>query len=85
LDNTNATYFIFTYNRKDDANTDPNTTIKVEYCSDLTGWTTAVHDGTNIIITPTDNGAIDSVQVKIIRTLAVGNKLFARLNVQKAP
>jgi autotransporter-associated beta strand protein len=85
LDNTNATYFIFTYNRKDDANTDPNTTIKVEYCSDLTGWTTAVHDNSNIIIAPTDNGAIDSVQVKIIRTLAVGNKLFARLNVQKAP
>jgi autotransporter-associated beta strand protein len=85
LDNTNATYFIFTYNRKDDANTDPNTIIKVEYCSDLATWTEAVHDGTNIIITPTDNGAIDSVQVKIIRTLAVGNKLFARLNVQKAP
>jgi fibronectin-binding autotransporter adhesin len=85
LDNTNATYFIFTYNRKDDANTDPNTTIKAQYCSDLATWTDAVHDGTNIIIAPTDNGAIDSVQVKIIRTLAVGGKLFARLNVQKAP
>ena len=85
LDNTNATYFIFTYNRKDDANTDPNTIIKVEYCSDLTGWTTAVHDNSNIIITPTDNGAIDSVEVKIKRTLAVGDKLFARLNVVKTP
>jgi hypothetical protein len=85
LDNTNATYFIFTYNRKDDANTDSNTTIKAQYCSDLATWIEAVHDGSNIIITPTDNGAIDSVQVKIIRTLAVGNKLFARLNVQKAP
>jgi hypothetical protein len=88
LDNTDPTYFIFTYNRKDDANTDTNTTIKAEYCSDLATWTEAVHDGSNIIINPSDDGAgvgIDSVQVKIKRTLAVGGKLFARLNVQKAP
>lgn len=41
-----------------------------------------------IFITPTHNGAevgIDSVQVNIRRFLAVGGKLFARLNVVKAP
>ncbi|MCX6868859.1 MAG: hypothetical protein NTV46_22185, partial [Verrucomicrobia bacterium] len=84
LDTTDPNYFIFTYNRKDDANTDTKTTIKAEYCSDLATWTEAVHDGSNIIITPNDEGGgtgIDLVQVKIKRTLAVGGKLFVRLNV----
>jgi hypothetical protein len=42
----------------------------------------------DFFITPTHNGAdvaIDSVQVNIRRFLAVGGKLFARLNVVKAP
>lgn len=82
---TDANFFIFTYNRTDAANTDPNTTIVAEYGSNLNGWTPAVHDGVNIIITPTDNGLTDSVQVKIKRTLAVGGSLFARLNVVVAP
>ncbi|MCX6864798.1 MAG: autotransporter-associated beta strand repeat-containing protein, partial [Verrucomicrobia bacterium] len=75
LDNTDPNYFIFTYRQKDDANTDTKTTIKAEYSSNLTGWTEAVHDGSNIIITPSDEGGgtgIDLVQVKIKRTLAVG-------------
>jgi hypothetical protein len=66
---------------------DPNTTIKAEYGSTLAAWTPAVHDGTDIIITPTDEGAgvgIDLVQVKIRRTLAVGGKLFARLKAEVA-
>ncbi len=85
---TDGEYFIFTYRRSDAANTDTNTTIAVEYGSNLTGWTTAVHDGTNIIITPTDEGGgtgIDLVQVKIKRTLATGSKLFARLKVVLTP
>ncbi len=85
---TDGDYFIFTYRRSDAANTDTNTTIAVEYGSNLTGWTTAVHDGTNIIITPTDEGGgtgIDLVQVKIKRTLATGSKLFARLKVVLTP
>jgi autotransporter-associated beta strand protein len=88
LDNTtDPDFFIFTYRRDDDANTDPNTTIKVEYGSNLAGWTSAVA-GADIIITPTDEGAgagIDLVQVKIRRTLAVGGKLFARLNAENTP
>ena len=81
-------YFIYTYSRSDKANTDPNTTIAVQYGSDLSGWTTAMHDGINIIITATNDGAgagIDSVQVKFKRTLAVGGKLFGRLNVTISP
>jgi hypothetical protein len=88
LDNTtDPDFFIFTYRRDDDANTDPKTSIKVEYGSTLTDWTPAVA-GANIIIAPTDEGAgvgVDSVQVKIRRTLAVGGKLFARLNVLNTP
>ncbi|HSP42786.1 MAG TPA: hypothetical protein VLO11_07950, partial [Luteolibacter sp.] len=87
IDNTtDPDFFIFTYRRADEANADSNTTIAVEYGSDLGGWTTAV-TGPDIVITPTENGAgtgIDLVAVKIRRTLAVGGKLFARLNVEVA-
>jgi hypothetical protein len=85
---TDPDFLTFTYRRTDAAKIDANTTIAVEYGSDLSGWTTAVHDGTNIIITPTDDGAgvgIDLVQVKIKKTLAVGSSLFARLKVVITP
>ena len=36
-----GTYLVFTYNRRDDANDDANTTITVEYGSGLDGWTPA--------------------------------------------
>lgn len=83
LDNTSdATYAIFTYNRSGAANADINTTIAVQYGSDLAGWTTAVDDGVNVIITVTPGSPTDMVQVKLKRsTLSVGGKLFARLNV----
>ena len=85
IDNTSdPDYFIFTYRRTSAANADSHTAIEVEYGSDFSGWTTAVHDGSNIIITPTVNGGgtgIDLVQVKIKRTLAAYNRIFARLNV----
>lgn len=85
IDNTSdPDYFIFTYRRTTAANTDPNTTIKVEYGSNLSGWTPAVDNGTDIIITPTIDGGgtgVDLVQVKIKRIVAVGGKLFVRLNV----
>ena len=83
-DNSDPDFFIFTYNRTDVANTDGNTTIKVEYGSDLTGWTEAVDDATNVIITETDNGATDSVEVKLLRS-NFGSPLFARLNVVITP
>ena len=85
---TDPNYFIYTYRRSDVSIADANTTIAVQYSSDLTTWTAAVHDGTNIIITPTNDGAgagIDIVQVKIKRTLAVGGKLFSRLHVTVTP
>jgi hypothetical protein len=88
LDNTtDPDFFIYTYIRTDAANDDiGNTTIKVEYCSDLSNWTTAVA-GADIIITESDldPGVTDTVEVKIRRTLAVGGKLFARFNVVIVP
>jgi ribosome-associated translation inhibitor RaiA len=95
LDNTtDPQYFIYTYRRRDDANTDTNTAISVEYSSSLTGWTSAVdttvnvNNNGNIEITETNDGygaGVDKVEVKIKRTLAVGNKLFSRLNVNITP
>jgi autotransporter-associated beta strand protein len=88
MDNTSdPDFFIFTYRRDDDATTDSNTTIRTEYGSDLSAWTEAT-PGTDIIITPSDDfyaAGIDKVEVKIRRTLAVGGRLFARLNVLNTP
>jgi hypothetical protein len=85
-------YLIYTFRRTDEANGDPNTTIAVEHGTALTtiGWTTAVHDNDNVIITVTDNHysitpGIDRVVVKLKRaTLASGGKLFTRLRVVQA-
>lgn len=83
---TNPDDFLFIFRRRDDAATDPGTTIVVEYGSDLGGWTPAEADW----ITVDDNGfgtsaidgvGVDKVTVAIPRTLAVGGKLFARLRV----
>jgi hypothetical protein len=65
---TEPDFLIFTYRRKDEAFNDANTTIKMEYGSDLIGWTEAVA-GANIIMTPTNDiqPGIDSVQVKILK------------------
>ncbi|MEI6605639.1 MAG: autotransporter-associated beta strand repeat-containing protein [Verrucomicrobiota bacterium] len=81
-------YFIFTYRRSAAANSDPNTSIKVEYGSDLSNWTPASGDGTQTIITTTPDGGgsgVDLVHVKIKRSLATDGKLFARLNVVVTP
>ena len=95
LDNsTDPNYVIFTYRRRDDANTATNTTIAVEYSSNLTAWTSAadatvnVNNNGNIEITETNDGygaGVDKVEVKIKRTLAVGNKIFSRLSVNITP
>ncbi len=85
FDNTSdLDYIIYTYRRSDVASADANTTIAAEYTSALGGWTTAVHDGVNVIITSTNDGAgvgVDLVQVKIKRTLAVSGQIFVRLKV----
>lgn len=78
-------YLIFTHRRSDTALADSNTTINVEYGSNLSGWTTAVHDNNNVVISTTDDhygAGIDRVQVKLKKTLASGGKLFSRLKVQ---
>ena len=77
---TDPDFFIFTYNRADAAAADANTTIAVEYGNTMGGWTKAVA-GADILINETSNGAVDTVQVKIRRSLAGGGKLFARLKV----
>jgi hypothetical protein len=84
-DNTSdATYFIYTYRRSDMANVSPGTVITVEYGTNLSNWTTASHDGTNIVISATDDfygTGVDRVQVKIARSLATNGKLFTRLKL----
>ena len=76
-----GTYLVFTYNRRDDAKDDANTAITVEYGSDLDGWTPARNTVDGVIITPTPGSPFDVVEVKIPMSLAVGDKLFARINV----
>lgn len=88
IDNSDAIYFIFNFRRKDEANTDAATTIITQYSTTLTGWTTAVHDGSDIIITPSNDfyaTGVDKVEVKIKRTLAPGGKLFVRLKTDYTP
>jgi autotransporter-associated beta strand protein len=77
-------YLIFTYRRTDLAMSQPGIGIGVEYGSDLAGWTPAEASPGGILINVTDEGygaGIDKVEVLIPRSLAVGSRLFARLNV----
>ena len=81
---------LFVFRRSELANTDPNTTISVEYGSDLDGWIAAVNQGPGpdqITITEEIDGfgpGIHSVTVAIPAILADGGKLFTRLNVEVA-
>lgn len=87
LDNTSdPTYVVFSFNRSDDAQADPKTSISVEYGTDLENWTTAVDDNDNVEIEVTDASPKDTVLVKLKRsTLGASGKLFARLNVVVTP
>ena len=81
-------YAIFTYRRSDSAHLDTATSIAVLYGSTLDSWTTAVHDGDNIIITPTNDhygSGIDRVEVKLKRSLEVNGRLFSKLQVTHSP
>lgn len=80
LDSTNL---VFTYRRTDLAMTQPGISAVVQYGSDLSGWTTAAHGVNGVTITVTNDGfgtGVDKVDVSIPRSLAIGSKLFARLN-----
>ena len=87
LDNTtDPTYLLFTFNRSDEANDDPNTAITVEYGNDLVSWTTAVDDNNNVEIEVTPGTPTDAVVVKLKRsTLGATGKIFARLKVVLTP
>jgi len=93
LDNTSDPdgKLLFIFRRSAAANDDPNTTIVVEFGSDLDGWTTAEHQGAgpdDITITalpdPSDPG-IDIVTVALPPNRAAAGKLFARLRVTIEP
>ncbi|MCU0794347.1 MAG: autotransporter-associated beta strand repeat-containing protein [Akkermansiaceae bacterium] len=87
IDNTSdPSYLLFSYNRSDLANADPGTSIAVQYGTTLNGWTTAVHDGDNVIIQVTDGSPSDAVVVKLKRSsLAASGRIFARLSVTVTP
>ncbi len=83
---SDPTYLLYTYRLSDAAAADVNTTVKVEYGSDLSGWNNNIDDGVaDGVITdpPVDVPSEDYslVTVKIPKSLEVGGKLFARLAV----
>lgn len=86
-DGSDPGYYIYTYRRNAVAHAYANTSIIVEYGSNLTGWTEAVDDGDNIIISegtvPVASGVYE-VEVRLKRSLAVNDCLFARLRVEIA-
>lgn len=89
LDNSDPDNFKFVFKRRDDAAADSNTTIVVEYGSDLMGWrNTAAHgviDGVTIDDSVVLGGGFHQVTVSIPKSLAVDGKLFARLGVSGLP
>lgn len=85
---TEVDYYIFTYRRADEAHLDPNTAITAIFGNDMQTWNTAVHDGTDVIITETDDHygtGVDRVEVKINKDLLPGDKIFTRLRVEITP
>lgn len=81
-------YFIFTYRRSAEAHNDSGTTIDVIYGDDMSSWNTAEHDGTDIIISETDDHygtGVDRVEVKINWGLVSGDEIFTRLRVEITP
>lgn len=79
---------VFNFRRNRAALDDPDARVDVEYGSDLSGWTEAVHSGdgpNDITITSNADGygaGIDHVSVAIPRAHAMGGSLFMRLRVQ---
>ncbi|MFZ9936204.1 MAG: hypothetical protein ACO3JG_04015 [Luteolibacter sp.] len=89
LDNSDPNAFKFVFKRRDEAAADSNTTIVVEYGTDLSTWrNTADHgaiDGVTIDDSTDLGGGFHQVAVSIPKTLAPGGKLFARLGVSGLP
>lgn len=78
---TDAEFLTFVFRRSDISQ---SSAPAAEYGDNLSGWTTAVHDGTDVIVT-TENDiepGIDRVTVKLRRSaLGASGKLFVRLRV----
>jgi hypothetical protein len=89
MDNTSDpdSKLLFVFRRSSEAAADTNTIIRVQYGSDLDGWSNAVHQGTaanQITITEQATGCgtgIDKVTVALPASLAASGKLVARLKV----
>jgi hypothetical protein len=83
LDNSDPNNFKFVFKRRDEAATDTNTEIVVEYGTDLSTWRNTSAHGVIDGVTTDDSvdlgGGFHQVTVTIPKTLAVGGKLFARL------
>ena len=82
LDNTDPDHFVVTFDRSDAAGNDSNTTIEIQYTSDLGGgWTTAEHGVNGIVIDDSSVPAagLRTVVTTIPKSLAVEGKLFARV------
>ncbi|MES2474324.1 MAG: autotransporter-associated beta strand repeat-containing protein [Verrucomicrobiota bacterium] len=80
---TDATNFIFTFNRADESETEVALTF--QYGSALSGWTdVAIGAASAGQVAVTENAAAaDSIVVTIPKTSAVGGKLFGRLRAVK--
>ena len=82
---------VFTFRRTDLAKNDAAADISVRYSSDLITWTPAVHGANGITIQETDDfyapapDGIDRVVVTLPSSLAVNDRLFARLAVTGLP
>jgi hypothetical protein len=78
---------LFVFRRSEEASTDANTSIAVQYGNTLGGWSEAVHQGSGgnqITITEVPDGygpGIDQVTVALPANLAGGGRLFARMSV----
>jgi hypothetical protein len=84
---TDPDKFLFVFRRTLASLDDPDTTIAVEYGSDMEGWTPAQDGIDGVTITEEIDGFgqdIDRITVAIPRTLATGGKLFVRLTATVA-
>lgn len=88
FNNSDPNNLVFTFKRRDAAQADPNTTIAVQYGTDLSadGWTTATDgvNGVTIDATNVPEAGFHTVVVSIPKALAPGGRLFARLKVAVA-
>ena len=89
VDNSDPDFLIFNYRRSDDAEADGTTAIDAEYSNDLSGWTTAVDDATDLLITVFNDDydtGVDRVEVKLRRSVFEANdRLFIRLRATVTP